>query len=140
MDSKAKGRVYRLPQGYRRIRVSFKFACFALLSLSLTCFLGKSYESTIPATDTGTYAYLGLDTTGHGVLPKLPMSKTSEGGHWGDSGYREMPFTFPYLSGVTQRIFGPSAWSARLLSGLFSVTCVMLTVLLGTELTRISIT
>ena len=111
--------------------MSFKFACFALLSLSLTCFLGKSYESTIPATDTGTYAYLGLDTTGHGVLPKLPMSKTSEGGHWGDSGYREMPFTFPYLSGVTQRIFGPSAWSARLLSGLFSVTCVMLTVLLG---------
>lgn len=100
----------------------------ALFCLAVIVFFAKSYETTLPATDASTHAALALGVTGKGLLPVLPMDQ------WQSEfpgKFNDHPFFFFYLSGLIQRFFGPDAWSAKLLPGLLSVGCVMLTAWLG---------
>jgi 4-amino-4-deoxy-L-arabinose transferase-like glycosyltransferase len=50
------------------------------------------------------------------------------------AGFNDHPFTLFYLNGWIMRALGATAWSAKLLPCLFSVGCVMLTLLLGAAL------
>ena len=117
-------------EGGRGDRVA---ATIALFCFSVAIFLAKANESTLPATDAATHAELAMNATAHGLIPKLPLAQAADLGSWG-AGYNDHPFLFFYVSGWVMRFFGPDAWSAKLLPGLFSVGCVMLTLLLGRAL------
>lgn len=105
-------------------------AALALLCFALVVFLAKSSDSTLPATDAATHADLAMNATSHGLIPKLPLGQAVDGGHWG-KGFNDHPFAYFYLAGWVMRWLGPDAWSAKLVPCLFSVGCVMLTLVLG---------
>jgi len=111
--------------------VFYKYAALAVAMVAFAAFFGKSYESTIPATDTGTYADLSLNATQNGFIPHFPIGAEKLGGHWGEKGFNDAPFLVMSLSGKVMRYFGPSTWSARFVSCLFSVLCVALLMLYG---------
>lgn len=111
----------------------FIVASIALICFALVIFFAKATNSTLPATDAATHADLAMSATSHGIIPKLPIGAEADGGHWG-AGFNDHPFIYFYLSGWVMRIFGPDAWSAKLVPCLFSVGCVFLVFLLGRQL------
>jgi len=113
-------------------QTSSRWTILALLCLSSVVFLGKSYETTLQALDSAEYARLALEASRTPL--HLPIAQGTLGpGHW-EHGFNEQPATLLILNGFIMRALGPSAWSARLLPGLFSVGCVLLTYLIGTLL------
>ncbi|MGZ3696951.1 MAG: ArnT family glycosyltransferase [Bdellovibrionota bacterium] len=105
-------------------------AFFGLLCLALMMMLGKSWENTLPTNDASVHADLALSATAHGLIPILPIGAESTGGHWG-AGFNDHPFFGLYVEGWILRLFGPTAWSAKLLPCLLTVGSVMLTAWLG---------
>jgi hypothetical protein len=106
-------------------------AWMSLAALALMVFNGKSYENSLKAIDSSIHSALALSATSDGIVPHLPIGMDSHKGHWGPSGFNDHPIFLFYLDGWVMRLFGPTAWSARLLPGLFSAGCVLLTAWLG---------
>lgn len=94
-------------------------------------FLAKADQTTLPSLDASTHAELALSATANGWIPRFPISAPGLGDHWGRLGYNDMPAGYFYVSGWVMRLFGASAWSAKLFPGLMSVLCAMLTYALG---------
>ena len=113
--------------------IFYRYAVLAVLALALTVFFGKSYESTIPATDTGTYASLSLNATQSGFIPQFPIGAEKNGGYWGKKGFNDQPFLVLSLMGEAMRFFGPTTWSARLVSSAFSVLGILLLLWFGAK-------
>jgi 4-amino-4-deoxy-L-arabinose transferase-like glycosyltransferase len=111
-------------------RSDWNLTLFALGALALIVLLGKADESTLPASDAATHAALAMSATAQGILPHFPIGADAFGGQWG-KGYNDYPFAFFYLNGWIMRLFGPCAWSAKLLPSLFSTGTVLLTAILG---------
>lgn len=109
------------------------FAFLALTALSVVVFMGKSYENSLQALDSTTHAMLALEVTANGVKPVLPMHNFVTNQKL-EPTFNDHPFTLFYLSGQAMRFFGPEAWTARLVPGLFSVGCVLLVAWLGSLL------
>jgi 4-amino-4-deoxy-L-arabinose transferase-like glycosyltransferase len=104
-----------------------------LLSLSVSVFLGKSWETSLQALDSTTHALISLEASKGGSGPRMPMQNL-ETNLRPDARFNDHPFPLFYLNGKVMRWFGPDAWSARLLPTLFSVGCILLTAWLGTLL------
>lgn len=119
-----------------------KLALVSLLALSFTVFLGKSYEVLLRGIDSNIHAAVAVNVTSQGVTPQLPMpfsiteTPQTETGRTLDPRvyFNDHPF-FPFwLNGWIMKALGPSAWSARFLTALSSVGCVLLTFLIGAAL------
>jgi 4-amino-4-deoxy-L-arabinose transferase-like glycosyltransferase len=108
-------------------------ALLGLLSISVSVFMGKSWETSLQALDSTTHALIALDASGDGLLPRLPMrDRVTQSSP--ESRFNDHPFTLFYLSGKVMRALGPDAFSARLLPTAFSVGCILLTTWLATLL------
>ena len=148
-------------QGAFRWTPSFAVALAALTSLSLVAFLGKAYENTLRGIDSNIHAKVSMDVTSGGFLPVIPPAAGREAsmptqpaagsdesaasspeeakglvvaGSNINSYFNDHPFFYFWLNGKIMRWLGPSGWSARLLTGIFSTGCVLLTLLLGAQL------
>src|SRR4051812_24041485 len=116
---------------------SFLSARIALLALAAVAFLGKSYDSSLRGIDSNIHAAVSMSVTaGPGIAPRLPIpikNFSAAAPARTDSGidpnrvFNDHPFFVFWLNGWIMRALGPSAWSARLLTGLFSVGSVGLT-------------
>lgn len=107
---------------------------FVLASLALTTFLGKSDQTTLRGIDSNIHASAALAVTSAGFLPRLPIVLRGDSEHAVDQVFNDHPFTLFWLNGHVMRAWGPSAWSARLLTALFSVGSVLLVFLIGSHL------
>jgi predicted membrane-bound dolichyl-phosphate-mannose-protein mannosyltransferase len=121
---------------------NFTTALLSVLALASVVFMGKSYESLLRGIDSNIHASAALNVTADGVKPRLPIpmrfyeapgtpapSKLDTSHYFNDH-----PFFGLWLNGLLMRALGPDAWSARLLTGLFSVGSVLLTFALGSLL------
>ena len=108
-------------------------AFVSLVALASLTFMGKAYENSLQALDSTTHAMLALEVTQNGITPVLPM-KNFVTNEKTNPTFNDHPFTLFYLSGLTMKVLGPSAWTARLVPTLFSVGCVLLVALLGSML------
>jgi len=95
----------------------------ALLALSLTVFLGKPLDYTLPPMDSSTYARLALDATRHPGI-RLPIGDLRTGDGFWPTGFNDHPFTLIWLSGKLMRLIGANAFSARILSALMATLCI----------------
>lgn len=109
-------------------------ATLALLGLALTVFLSKSEMSTLPSVDTATLGAVALSTAQEGLTPKLPMAADSGFEYWGKPYFNDYPFPFQWMSGKLMRALGPTSWSGRLLTAVFSVACLAMTLALGASM------
>lgn len=109
-------------------------ALLALVALSYTTFLGKSYENLLRGIDSNIHAKVSLNVTDRGLVPHLPMlgvnSKTLSDQNY----FNDHPFVPFWANGLVMRLLGPSGWSARVLTASFSVGCVLLVFYLGSLL------
>ncbi|NDG83594.1 MAG: phospholipid carrier-dependent glycosyltransferase [Proteobacteria bacterium] len=110
-----------------------RFAFFGLFALAVTTFLGKPDATSLQALDSTTHAMIALDASQGSFAPKLPMQDPGVDPDR-TSRFNDHPFPMFYLSGKLMRLFGPSAFSARLLACLFSAGCVLLLAWLGSLL------
>jgi hypothetical protein len=136
-----------LTQASRRARpASYLPALASLLALAAVAFLGKSYETTLRGIDSNIHAAVSMSvTSGPGLKPRLPIpiKNFSAAAAPAASGapespaidpnhvFNDHPFFLFWLNGLVMRALGPSGWSARLLTGLFSVGSVCLTLAIG---------
>ncbi len=124
-------------------RALFVAALVSLFSLALVTFLGKSYETTLRGIDSNIHASVAMSVTSKpgSLLPLLPTpiknfsaASPASGPSTGlnpDRYFNDHQFPGFWLNGLVMRAFGPSSWSARLLTALFSVGCVVLVFLMG---------
>lgn len=118
-------------------RFLHRLSVCAVIALSITWLMGKSYQYSQPTKDSSVHSSLALDITSKGPRPSLPIpirDPKLAAGSSGIDGFNDHPFTLLYLNGWVMRTLGPSAWSARLVPSLFAVGCVALTSWLGTLL------
>lgn len=117
-------------------------AQLALLCLASVVFMGKSDETLLRGIDSNIHAAVAMGVTSQGARPRLPMplrpyqssgpSVTDPAKS--DTVFNDHPFFLFWANGLIMRAFGPSAWTARLLTGAFSVGAVALTLSIGTLL------
>jgi hypothetical protein len=121
-------------------RWEWHFALLALGCFSALFLLAKATDTTLPATDAADHAALAMQATALGWIPHFPIGGDSIARIWG-AGYNDHPFVPFVLMGKLMRLFGPTAWSAKLLPCLLSVGCVLevawLGILLRSRLTGI---
>ncbi len=111
----------------------------SLLALAAVVFMGKANETLLRGIDSNIHAAVAMGATSHGLMPKLPMPfrPYTQSGPSAPvlkvpgSTFNDHPFFLFWLNGLAMRVLGPQAWSARLLTGLFSVGSVFLTLSLG---------
>ncbi len=109
-------------------------AWIALACLALTVYLGKSYQTSLPANDSALHATVSMAAThGGSATPLLPIGAGLSAGQ-GSKFFNDHPFTMFYVNGHIQRLLGPGAWSARVLPALFGVGAILMTAWLGTLL------
>jgi hypothetical protein len=119
-------------------------ALVSLIAVASVTFLGKSYETTLRGIDSNIHASVAMGvTSGPSLKPRLPIPMKNFNaasaplpGSTIDPNrvFNDHPFFVFWLNGLIMRALGPSGWSARLLTGLFSVGSVLLTLSLGTML------
>lgn len=114
----------RAPTESAERKVTYGFADLALAFLSVVVVYAKSYETTIKAIDSSIYAGLSLAVTGQGFIPHLPMGLEAFGGGYGTRGFNDHPGVLLYVAGWVMRLFGPAAWSARLVPCLMAAGCM----------------
>ncbi len=107
----------------------------SLIALSFVAYLGKSYEPILRGIDSNIHAAASLDATSMGFAPKLPIHLNSVEKNKRII-FNDHPFLFFWINGGIMRLVDshfspPSAWSARIITGVFSVGCVFLVYLLG---------
>jgi hypothetical protein len=86
--------------------------------------MSKPWESSLQAMDSAIHARVALEIAGSGFIPNLPAQELNL-----DSPlpfFNDQPFPFLWISGLLMRLLGPDAWSARILSSLFSGGAVCL--------------
>lgn len=106
----------------------------SLIALSLTVYLGKSDNTLLRGIDSNIHAAVSMNIVRHGWLPELPMVFTVNDTVASDHIFNDHPFFYFWLNGLVMKAFGASAWTARLLTGLFSTGTVLLTYALGASL------
>ncbi|MGK5085195.1 glycosyltransferase family 39 protein [Bdellovibrionota bacterium FG-1] len=122
----------------------FWTALVSLSALASVTFLGKAYETSLRGIDSNIHGAVSMSvTSGPGLAPRLPIpirnfqaAAPSVPGSKLDPNlyFNDHPFFLFWVNGLILRAFGPSAWSARLLTALFSVGTVLLTFLIGSLL------
>ncbi len=113
---------------------SRSLAVWSLLCLAVVVFIGKSYETSLNGIDANIHARAALSVTQNGFFPKLPILLPNEASWKNNPSFNDHPFFYFYINGWVMRAFGPSAWSARLLTALFGLGCIFFTYALGTAL------
>ena len=119
-------------------------ATISLLALASVVFLGKAYETGLRGIDSNIHAAVSMSvTSGPTLAPRLPIpmrnfaaASVRLAGSPIDPNatFNDHPFFIFWLNGLVMRALGPTAASARLLTGLFSVGSVALTIAIGTRL------
>lgn len=112
----------------------FLLATCVLISLACVAYLGKSYENLLRGIDSNIHASVSLSVTSSGFLPHLPVPDPNALNKAEGQYFNDHPFFYFWVNGGIMRLLGPSGWSARILTGLFSVGCIGLTLVLGTML------
>lgn len=106
----------------------------SLSALGFTAYLGKAHEVLLRGIDSNIHASVALSLTAPSEETlDFPMKAPRITNEHGDLNpiFNDHPFTFFWLNGKLMRGFGASAWSARLLTAVFSVGCVLLILWLG---------
>src|SRR4051794_26681927 len=105
-------------------------ALISLTALASVTFLGKSYETSLRGIDSNIHAAVAMSVTSQGAKPRLPIpiknfsaaAPATPGSSLDPNLYfNDHPFFLFWVNGWVMRALGPSAWSARLLTALFSV-------------------
>lgn len=128
----------------RHGRATFYPAVASLVALAAVAFLGKSYETSLRGIDSNIHASVSMSvTSGPGIAPRLPIPiknfsasapSTQSGAIDANQVFNDHPFFIFWVNGLIMRALGPSAWTARLLTGAFSIGSVLLTLLIGSLL------
>jgi hypothetical protein len=125
-------------------------ALVSLAALASVTFLGKSYETSLRGIDSNIHAAVAMSVTSgknadgtRSFKPVLPIpirnfsaSAPARPGSQLDPDryFNDHPFFLFWVNGLIMRALGPDAWSARILTALFSVGSVLLTFLIGHSL------
>lgn len=101
------------------------YGVFLLALLAALLSLGKSNDVLLRGIDSNIHASAAMRVTEQGFLPRLPIRLDSQ------TVFNDHPFFGFWVNGWIMRALGPSAFSARLLTGLFAIGSTLLVFALG---------
>jgi len=113
-----------------------------LFSLASVTFVGKAYETSLRGIDSNIHAAAAMSVTSQGLRPNIPIPMKNYGAAHSkavsaldpDKYFNDHPFFLLWVNGGLMRAFGPSSWSSRFLTAMFSVGTVLVTFFLGSHL------